>query len=73
MPDVVKEVGSYAFQNCISLETLFIPQSTKVIGSCAFKGCEKLNNISFADYSITKIEAETFMDDPAIGNVTLPK
>jgi len=72
-PEKTKTISNYAFQNCTSLEKVYIPQSTKTIGSYAFKGCEKLSDLTIADYSITAINSETFMDCPGLTKVVLPK
>ena len=73
LPEKVNSIGVYAFQNCATLEKVYIPQSTKTLGSYAFKGCEILSDVTIADYSITTINTQTFMDCPGLQRVVLPK
>ncbi|EAY05051.1 surface antigen BspA-like [Trichomonas vaginalis G3] len=51
LPDTIREIGSSAFENCITLVNVsFITSSSLIsIGDSAFKGCSKLN--SFGDLS----------------------
>ena len=73
LPETTKTISNYAFKNCTSLEKVYIPQSTKNIYSQAFMGCELLSDVTIADYSITKIETDTFKDCPGIVSIVLPK
>ena len=44
--DNCKIVGSAAFMNCSSLESVILPDSVKSIGSHAFYGCKNLKSIT---------------------------
>lgn len=42
IPDTVKEIDSFAFNDCGSLKEVHIPDSVTFIGSSAFEGCSSL-------------------------------
>lgn len=42
----VEHIGDSAFENCSSLTSIIIPETTKNIGSKAFYGCEAVTNIT---------------------------
>ena len=42
IPDSVKSIGDYAFEDCTSLTSVTIPDSVTVIGDKAFDGCSQL-------------------------------
>ena len=50
----VKEIGSYAFENCTSLTSITIPNSVTIIGEEAFWGCTSLTSITIPN-SVTSI------------------
>jgi hypothetical protein len=39
---VLERIGAYAFQNCSSFTTIYIPTSVTNIGEYAFNGCSTL-------------------------------
>ena len=43
--DLVKEIGSQAFEGCSSLEEVYIPNSVTKIGSYAFSRCRSLTDV----------------------------
>ena len=43
----MKEIGSYVFYKCISLEEVKLPDSVEAIGSYAFGNCENLEKINY--------------------------
>ncbi len=47
-------IGEYAFQNCISLESIEIPNTILEIGDGAFQGCTSLKEVEILD-SVTSI------------------
>lgn len=49
LPDTAKKIGSYAFYNCKTLETINIPDSVEKIGNYAFSGCKALESITLPD------------------------
>ncbi len=45
LPSRLKEIGQYAFEDCIALEEIEIPEGVEEIGSRAFSYCENLTRI----------------------------
>ena len=45
LPSTIKEIGPYAFYNCIALEEINIPEGCKEIGECAFYNCNALKKL----------------------------
>lgn len=46
-------IGDYAFNNCVSLEEIYLPDTITYIGDYAFYGCTALTEILFPDDIIT--------------------
>ena len=55
IPASVKEIGSRAFSQCVSLEEIIIPEGVTRIGEYAFYGCTGLKRI-YIPSSVTLIE-----------------
>lgn len=55
----VTEIGKSAFENCISLTSVTIPNSITSIGGVAFKDCLGLTSVSIGN-SVTSIGEEAF-------------
>lgn len=45
LPDTLKIIGNYAFENCSKLKSIYIPKSVNHIGSNIFHGCSVLKHI----------------------------
>ncbi len=45
--DGLKKIGSYAFNNCLNLNSIEIPDSIVSIGDDAFAGCENLKKVNY--------------------------
>lgn len=45
IPNTIKAIGSYAFQDCYGLTSVTIPKSVTSIGNMAFSGCSYLASI----------------------------
>ena len=46
IPDLVTDIGAYAFEGCSSLTSVTIPDSVTNIGNQAFSGCSGLRNVT---------------------------
>ena len=71
IPENVKEIGQYAFNNKDNLTIVHIPVSMKVIGKGAFENCESLVDVNIPD-GVEKIGAEAFKDCPCIEFIDIP-
>ena len=49
IPESVTEIGSYAFADCIDLESVTIPSGLTTLGEGAFKGCDSLTALTITD------------------------
>lgn len=45
LPDTLKIIGNYAFENCSKLKSVYIPKSVNYIGNNIFHGCSVLEHI----------------------------
>lgn len=59
IPDTVKAIGPYAFQNCGNLISITIPDSVRSIAHYAFNGCSSLVNITIPS-SVTSLGFRLF-------------
>ncbi len=66
LPDSVKSIGDYAFEDCTSLEAVEIPAGVTSLGKALFGGCTSLGSITVAEGNTkykggnnTIIESET--------------
>ncbi|WP_410072744.1 leucine-rich repeat protein [Anaerostipes sp.] len=56
IPTSVKEIGDYAFRNCLHLTEISFGKGLKRVGEKAFWGCKGLKKISFSDNEDTDCE-----------------
>ncbi|MDR1159743.1 MAG: leucine-rich repeat domain-containing protein, partial [Syntrophomonadaceae bacterium] len=69
-PDLLEEIGDYAFYQCTNLELLTLPNSLKTIGLSAFNGCTKLGELSLPS-GLTTIGA-SFIAGTSITSIEIP-
>ena len=65
------KIGNSAFEGCISLTNISIPDSVTEIGDCAFAYCSALENITIPD-SVTKVGRAVFFDCSSLLGITIP-
>ena len=66
----VASIGSYAFSNCQSLESITIPGSVSEIGEGAFEWCENLKSVTL-EYGVKRIGEYSFSSS-GITDITIP-
>lgn len=73
LPNSLKSIGSFAFQNCISLIQIKIPNSITSIGDNCFEGCLLLSVVKFEDNSkLQKINKAVFKNCVSLRMISLP-
>ena len=71
IPDSVTSIGSYAFYNCISLESIEIPDSVTSIGNDAFCYCTSLESVEIGN-GVTSIGSYAFLNCTSLKSITIP-
>jgi hypothetical protein len=59
IPNSVKSIGGFAFEDCINLTSVTIPNSVMSINNCAFVHCTGLASITIPN-SVTSIRTDVF-------------
>lgn len=72
IPNTVKYLPNWAFQNCPYVKKIMIPQSCTYIGEYAFDSCYNLTSIEIPT-SIKKIESGTFYRCSRLNAITIPE
>ena len=78
MPESTRYIGSYCFEDCVSLESidlsgLFTPMTDAVVlDSCVFSGCTSLETVVMSE-NISKLYTHTFYKCTALQEINLPK
>lgn len=67
----VTNIGDYAFEDFINLETVYIPVGVREIGRGAFSGCRALKVIDLPP-TVEKIDNNAFEDCDEIMSIQLP-
>ena len=65
-------INSYAFQNCLSIEKVELPDTLEEIRSSAFSGCENLENVVIPD-SVKSIWGAVFENCSSLESIKLSK
>ena len=67
----VTSVGNSAFEDCISLTLITIPNSVTSIGMCAFRHCRSLTSITIPN-SVTSIGGDAFYYCSSLTSIIIP-
>ena len=71
IPDSVKTIGAYAFEECTSLKSVTIPDSVTNIGNCALSSCTHLTNVTIGS-GVTSIGSSAFYGCRSLTSITIP-
>lgn len=66
----VTQIGSWAFDNCIGITGVVIPDSVTTIGDSAFRNCTGLTSVTIPD-SVTSLGQGAFADCTGLTAVTI--
>ncbi len=67
----VTSIGHDAFEFCVGLEKITIPDTVTEIGYCAFEGCTALKKVTLGDGVVT-IGSSAFSECTALKSVNIP-
>ena len=59
LPETIKTIEWYAFQNCINLKEISIPEATMTIGTGCFRGCADLKKVKLPK-KLKKLSTSSF-------------
>ena len=68
---IYKNIGSYAFYNCVNLESVSLSETITAIRDHAFMGCSKLTTINIPT-KLTNLGSLAFYDCSSLTKITLP-
>lgn len=71
IPNDVKIIEDYAFNNCSGLESIIIPDSVTRIGDCAFCGCIGLTNVVIGN-GVINIGKQAFDGCTGLTSIIIP-
>lgn len=69
--DGITNIGDYAFDSCLNLEKVSLPNSVKTIGKYSFRNCTQLENISIPN-SVNLIKEGAFDACIGLSSVEIP-
>ena len=72
IPNTVKDLQTYVFEDCKKLKTEKLPDGIKKIGECLFMGCESLTSVVVPP-TVTEIGERAYYDCKSLSSVTLPE
>ena len=72
IPDTVKSIGNYAFEQCDKLTNIIVPNCVTDIGNHAFEYCTSLTSITISD-SVTHIGNQAFLACFGLEVVSIPE
>lgn len=71
LPDSIRSIGHYSFENLHYLERIDMPENLMQIGYGAFEGCSSIQEINIPD-SVQKIESGAFYECSSLKHITIP-
>ena len=71
VPDGITAVAACAFENCMELRRIVLPESVTILGVGSFSGCTNLQNVTLSG-RIKNISAAAFMDCIRLQKVEIP-
>ena len=71
IPDSVKSIGDYAFNNCSYLTSVTIGDAVTSIGERAFEDCKSLTSVTIPN-SVTNIGIYAFCNCKSLTSITIP-
>ena len=71
LPESLKEIGDYAFDDCYNLVSVNIPDSVTSIGESAFHCCKALTSITIPN-SVQSIGGYAFASCSSLTSITIP-
>lgn len=69
--DGTKTIATNAFQNCIELTSINIPDTIVTIGNASFYGCTNLNNVQMGN-GVKTIDTSAFKGCTALTEISVP-
>ena len=70
LPESLREIHEFAFQNCVSLEQVEFNNGLKCIGNGVFRNCQSLESVDIPD-TVVEIEAWAFKNCKNIVEINL--
>lgn len=72
IPDTVRAIGEYAFEDCDEIEEVTLPEGITDIPRGAFSGCYELRTV-YIPSTVTKIGDYAFHDCTHLSSITIPE
>ena len=72
LPEGLKEIGKYAFQNCKQMTYLSLPSTLTKIGANAFEGCKLLAHVDLPE-NLNEIGANLFYNCSILADIQIPE
>ena len=70
IPNSVTSIGSYAFYNCTSLNSITIPNNVTKIGQAAFQNCKRLESVKIPN-SVVSVGQNAFSGCSGLTSITI--
>ena len=67
----VKEIGSYAFDGCSGITSVYVPGSVELIGQRAFRDCTSLESVTLCD-GLLRIRGYAFEGCTSLTSIVIP-